>query len=306
MCGIIAIVSRPSARPVPSAGELIELLDQAVASATLSDAAERLVVVDRLLKGVPGVQALTGQLELVAGITARLDQLDGRVAAREAELEHDGLHGDVLETANAELIAVRDAMWAIRRDRLSTAAAVAALSGVDAGQAAVAGYLAVHQALSSIDRMEVRGRDSAGIHLFVWDHGLDEDDPAVAALISGRDHDPLFQSGSVRWSATCLGFVYKAAAEIGELGDNVRVLRAAVHHDVLLRMALSGPRARVAVLGHTRWASVGIISEANCHPLNSDEHAVGADGAVADGAVADGAVAAGATGYSVAVLNGDV
>ena len=31
------------------------------------------------------------------------------------------------------------------------------------------------------------------------------------------------------------------------------------------------PTPGVTVLGHTRWASVGIISEANCHPLNSDE-----------------------------------
>ena len=66
-------------------------------------------------------------------------------------------------------------------------------------------------------------------------------------------------------------FVYKAAAEIGELGDNTAVLRAAIRDDELLRLALADDDAEVMVLGHTRWASVGIISEANAHPLNHEE-----------------------------------
>ena len=39
----------------------------------------------------------------------------------------------------------------------------------------------------------------------------------------------------------------------------------------MLRRALAAPDAQVAVLGHTRWASVGIISEPNTHPINSEE-----------------------------------
>ncbi len=113
-----------------------------------------------------------------------------------------------------------------------------------------AGYLSIQQAFSAIDRMEVRGRDSAGIHVFVWHHGLDLDDPAVAADLAERGGDPLFQSGSVRavpnGSATVLSFVYKAAAEIGELGDNTATMRAAVAGDDLLRLAMTGPGARVA------------------------------------------------------------
>ena len=292
MCGIIAILSRPTSRPAPTAAEIIALLDSAVAAQTLQTAAERIASVDGLLKGVPGVQALIGRRELVASITARLDQVDGRIASREFELEADGaLSPDELEAANVELIAARDAVWAVRHDRLRTAVAVDALAGRDAGDAAVAAYLSVQQALSAIDRLEVRGRDSAGLHLYVWHHGLSVDDPAVAALLQERQRDPLFQSGSVRVAAQSLSFVYKAAAEIGELGDNTAALRVAIQGDSLLRLALAAPGARCAVLGHTRWASVGIISEPNCHPLNSEE--------IEQSAAAEPP-------YVIAVLNGDV
>jgi glucosamine--fructose-6-phosphate aminotransferase (isomerizing) len=292
MCGIVAIVSRPSQRPVPSMPALLALFDRAVASSSLAEAAEHIAEADRLLHGVPGTLALVGRHELVAGITARLDQIDARIQAREHELEMAvGMAPEAVEAANAELLAVRDAAWAVRKDRLRTAHAVGEFAGLDAGIPAVAGYLAVQQALSAIDRMEVRGRDSAGVHVFVWHHGLDPADPAVQSLLARRTTDPLFQSGSVRLAGPSLSFVYKAAAEIGELGDNVKALRAAVHADDLLRLALTSPTARVSVLGHTRWASVGIISEPNCHPVNGEqaEQSGGEHGP-----------------YTVAVLNGDV
>src|SRR5205814_2868764 len=132
-------------------------------------------------------------------------------------------------------------------------------------------------------RLEVRGRDSAGLHILVEGHGLD-----VRSLATEeRATDPLFTSMALRSPEGHLSFVYKAAAEIGELGDNTRSLRAAIAEDELLHAALASPSARVTVLGHTRWASVGIISEANAHPLNQEE--LSRDGA-----------------YVTAVLNGDV
>ncbi len=297
MCGIVAIVSRPSSRATPSADEILVLLDRAVAAATLTDAAELVSDLDRRLHGVPGMLALAGRSELIAGIGARLDQLDGRIADRERDLdEGHTLSVDEIELVNAELLAARDAVWAVRKDRLRTARAVADFTGRDAGPAAVAGYLSIQQALSAIDRMEVRGRDSAGIHILVWGHGLDLTDPSVAASVVQRGLDPLFQSGSVRIADDRLAFVYKAAAEIGELGDNVKALRAAVHADGLLRLALTQPGARVSVLGHTRWASVGIISEPNCHPVNGEQAELSGAEQADDQRVP----------YTVAVLNGDV
>ncbi len=293
MCGIIAVLSRPSTRPVPPAADLLELLDRAIADPSVAGAASLASSCDQLLHGVPGVCALVGRHELIAGLNAKLDQLEARGTEYEQWIEATTeLTVEQIEQANTELIALRDATWAVRHDRLRTAREVDALAGRDAGRAAIAAYLSVQQALSALDRLEVRGRDSAGLHLFVWNHGLSVADPAVQSLLAQRTSDPLFQSGSVRVAGDCLSFVYKAAAEIGELGDNTRALRAAIQADDLLRLSLARPEARLTVLGHTRWASVGIISEPNCHPLNSEESEMtGADQSRP---------------YVVAALNGDV
>ncbi|MCC6436454.1 MAG: SIS domain-containing protein, partial [Acidimicrobiales bacterium] len=177
-----------------------------------------------------------------------------------------------VERRSAALIAVKDVVWALVQDRQRTARAVAALAGVTPTASAVGAYLAIQESLSAVDRLEVRGRDSAGLHVLVHGHDLQLDSPALAALVAARAADELFGSGSVRVvDGGALSFVYKAAAEIGELGDNVKAMRAAIEADELLRRAVSGPDAEVNVLGHTRWASVGIISAANAHPLNSEE-----------------------------------
>ena len=279
MCGIVAILTRPGSRPTPSAEELLGALDAAVHASTeagppalaLDRMAAEAAVADALLRGVPGVRALADRPSLVAAIEARLDQLDAFVAGEEARVEDADADGLDVERTNAALVRAKDVLWALRRDRLRTAAAVSALAGREAGEAALAGFLSVQLALSAIDRLEVRGRDSAGLHLFVWDHGLDLDDPELASRLARRSDDPLYPSGAVRVADGVLSFVYKAAAEIGELGDNTAALRAAVRGDGLLHLALASPGARLSVLGHTRWASVGIISEPNTHPVNSEE-----------------------------------
>ena len=292
MCGIIGVVSRPPTRPTPTRDELTSGLRAAEAAwPDLRAVAEHVRDVDASLHGLPGLLALNGRPDLVAELTASLDRLDALADGRDAELDQRAasMQVDELEKASAELITVRDRLWAVRRDRFPTVAAVESLAGRDAGAAALAGYLVVQQALSAIDRLEVRGRDSAGIHLYVWGHDIAPD--ALDALRAERGTDPLFQNGAIEVAGDTLSFTYKAAAEIGELGDNTAALRRSIAGDALLRRALASPDARVGLLGHTRWASVGIISEPNTHPVNSRELEQPA------GAIPP---------YVVAALNGDV
>ncbi|MFM7127504.1 MAG: SIS domain-containing protein, partial [Actinomycetota bacterium] len=291
MCGIVALVSRPSRRPVPTTAEILTGLDRAVAAGPDAESAvAALDVVNQALKGVPGLVALDDD-GLVRAITDRLRTVSETVDRLEAALESEATDPEALERQSARLIAWRDVLWAITRDRLGTARAVRDLAGENASWSTRRGYLTIHRSLAALDRLEVRGRDSAGIHLFVWNHGIDAADEDLRRAMAERSRDPLFQSGSIRSIDGVLSIVYKAAAEIGELGDNTRVLRAAVAADGLLRRALSHPDAQVSLVGHTRWASVGIISEPNAHPVNSERRLDDDEGCAP---------------YVVAALNGDV
>ncbi|MGB2756405.1 MAG: SIS domain-containing protein, partial [Acidimicrobiia bacterium] len=297
MCGIVAVLRRPPTRAVPGLEGLIRSIEEVNASLsavqddassirleTVLAAASKASEVDRLLRGVPGTLALnadrlqTTRLAHVIEDLSRLVHLIENVDVNDVE---------AIETYNAAVIDLKDSAWALASDRLRTADAIRSLARDRNEPHAIAAYWSIQQALSSLDRLEVRGRDSAGLHVLVTGSQVDEADPAVAAMVAQRS-DSLFRDGSVRVASGCWSLVYKAAAEIGELGDNTRALRSAIESDELLRVLLRAPSAEVTVIAHTRWASVGIISEANAHPVNSEETSdVGAP-------------------YVISALNGDV
>src|SRR5688572_20311353 len=179
MCGIVAVLRAPTDRPVPSASELLDLLDRADAAlggspgeGAIRDAADALASLDGMLRGLPGVLALVNDRALVKQIEQQTGATAARVVEVEAELDAGRVPG-AIEAINAALLQLKDSLWAVRKDRLRTARAVAGLAGAAKSEGALASYLSIQIALSAIDRLEVRGRDSAGLHVLVDGHGLD-------------------------------------------------------------------------------------------------------------------------------------
>jgi len=154
------------------------------------------------------------------------------------------------------------------------------------------------QVLQSIDKLEVRGRDSAGISIaFTVPAGID-----LLGRLSDMERAELFRRSKIENAdtrhvlvygledgRTVCRFLYKVAQLVGQLGDNGDVLRRFIREDALL-WSLADGLSDLNVVAHTRWASNGIISVPNCHPV--------------DGVVL-GEVPAGREG-TMFVLNGDV
>jgi glucosamine--fructose-6-phosphate aminotransferase (isomerizing) len=251
------------------------------------------------LAGVEGLEWLVKNLSAAAelyALPAVCHRLATDPALREAAVERLSAAGgwldeldrgldspDVLEHGQRLALRGRDLLWTLRHDRVAAAARAAALARQQDGDAMRA-FLAIDAVLDAVDRLEVRGRDSAGVQ--IWVTLKDEDLDRVPAS-AHRRHDGDFRHRAVETVHGGLAFVYKRASVIGRLGENVAFLRDAIAADGDLHAVLALPSARVTVLAHTRWASVGRISEANAHPVNS---VAGERGPV----------------YAAGVLNGDI
>ncbi len=143
----------------------------------------------------------------------------------------------------------------------------------------------INAVLNSIDRLEVRGRDSAGISLLftldpaVYDDFVDTLDKAnFLDRFRQRREKAVLANGGISVNEGSdeagtphrgLAFTYKVAAEIGRLGDNVAFLRSEIKNDPILQALVNFPHRSYTVSSHTRWASVGAISEPNCHPVDN-------------------------------------
>jgi len=149
----------------------------------------------------------------------------------------------------------------------------------------------INAVLNSIDRLEVRGRDSAGLSLLsiVDEDGFDRfkttlKTKALSDQLKERSTEDVLVNLGISMNETVgpsgekritIVMTYKIAAEVGSLGDNVHFLRKQIKDDKILQTLATGPHIYHTVSAHTRWASVGAINEPNCHPV--DNKTIGSD-----------------------------
>ncbi len=193
-----------------------------------------------------------------------------------------------LELINSRLILLKDICWMLEKDILANLEKILKLSGAKKvsalNPAAFRKYRKLNLLLNALDRLEVRGRDSAGIQLtFVLkDAKMLE---KIVSQIREKEWNDDYQrrtqkddllnksifisAGRKNNSGICVTFTYKTFSIVGELGRNVSELRHFIQNDQILQSFAVAESVCETTLTHTRWASVGSITEGNCHPVNN-------------------------------------
>jgi glucosamine--fructose-6-phosphate aminotransferase (isomerizing) len=290
MCGIVAFVRKPKGIQPADTHPLLDFLESidATKKGLLSlDVNKATQMANRALS-IGGSISLVINTELANEIQAISLKL--REAVEELLVEDELVEGE-----KESLTLLNDAFWRIEQDACIAASQIRDLITTqkqkitEVQPRVIAIYRSINLVLRSLDRIEVRGRDSAGISISLSKVSLDQ---TMRELLEKRSTTN-FMNSSVRVADganhSTVYFVYKRAAEIGELGDNVKHLRASIASDDLFFDLISqNESCHEMVLAHTRWASMGVISEENTHPLDS-----------LDATKSDAIVALG-------VLNGDI
>ena len=198
------------------------------------------------------------------------------------------LDSDMVKTISKRIEAAKDIAWFLKFETVENIKKTVSLGGEQRKSLSLPGVSVlkkINSVLNGIDRLEVRGRDSAGISVMLTLSG-DEHDAFSNRLAEKNQGRPLKdrlnldvllnKSVSINhsWNASgekqaAVTFVYKIASEIGRLGENVDFIRRQIAGDDIFQTLISLSWSDSAILAHTRWASVGAITEANCHPVDN-------------------------------------
>jgi len=243
-----------------------------------------------LLRQEPHFQDLFFNPGKAEALRALIPEMTAFLAGEERLLEAEAgrFATAQMEIINSRIILLKDVLWGLEKDILSNIEKILYLADTERVEAltpeSFVKYARVNFLLNCIDRLEVRGRDSAGIQFSltlkdrqtlgriieeIRGRGLHEEflrRSVERDLLNGVIHvaDHRHPDGGVY-----LSFVYKTASIIGKLGENVRKLREAIRADGLFHAFAREATISESTFAHTRWASVGSITEENCHPISS-------------------------------------
>ena len=193
-----------------------------------------------------------------------------------------------IDSISSGLEKLKDISWCIKKEVLDNIHAISNLSiGFESSRnkQGLKIFKRINAVLNSIDRLEVRGRDSAGISIILT-LTMEEHEKFKASLIKDgllerfkqRTNNQVLSNNSITIEDNfekngnhfiSISFVYKFAAEIGALGDNVSFIRSQIKNDPMLQLISNFHLAANSISAHTRWASVGDITIANCHPQDN-------------------------------------
>ncbi len=204
------------------------------------------------------------------------------------EQNADRLYSADLEEINNHILALKDCVWALQKDVLENIIKTCSLAGENdvrnLSQEVFEKYLKINSLINSIDRLEVRGRDSAGIQIVI----TFEETQSLESMINELKKAGLYNAfikritpgdllnygihldyGTGKPYSSVIMFTYKKASVTGRLGENCRYLRDVITSDNILKAFIREKTDLKVCYGHTRWASVGAINEENCHPVNN-------------------------------------
>ena len=115
----------------------------------LNEVSSAIADVERVLRGASGTFALLSDPVGLAALEHRVASLTANVAELDAQLDRAAA-GEEIEALSAELIAAKDALWALARDRLRTARVVEQLAGVSSREPrAIEAFHSIQLALSA-------------------------------------------------------------------------------------------------------------------------------------------------------------
>ncbi len=265
-----------------------KILDSVIPSGCYLDGADTLDALKQcssILKQGDAFERLFYDPREAAHLTALSRKMNAFILEEQLVLEIRAAHFSTLdlEIINSRLTRMKDVCWALERDILDNIGVILRLAGSerpeDLAPEAFRKYRKINFLLNCLDRLEVRGRDSAGIQIsFALPTSRDFAD-VLGRLRKRGLYDDFKRRATagdlVNGSIECseappfLSFTYKTASIIGDLGRNIRELRKAVAQDAVFREFAVKGAAFETTLAHTRWASVGSITEDNCHPINN-------------------------------------